>query len=194
MGQDIRKLFREAREKEPISMEKGHEERFLALLDKELPQAKKSYRNWLGIAASVAVLLGVGVMAWQWAGTKEDPIQVVEKDGNVANTQNISLGDLSPDLKKVEDYYVTTINLELSDLEISDANKDLVDSYMEQLGNLNTEYQRLNKELNEIGPNDQTITALIKNLQLRLQLLQKLKNKLNELKSSSNEQIKTNSI
>ncbi|MGI9552700.1 MAG: hypothetical protein ACR2MT_15965, partial [Aurantibacter sp.] len=68
------------------------------------------------------------------------------------------------------------------------ANKGLVDSYLEQLSELDEEYRRLNVELNEIGPNDQTINALIQNLQLRLELLYKLKNKLNELKSSENEQ------
>jgi hypothetical protein len=49
-------------------------------------------------------------------------------------------------------------------------------------------------ELNQLGPNDQTISALIENLQLRLQLLQKLKKKLNELNTSKNEQVETNTI
>jgi hypothetical protein len=65
---------------------------------------------------------------------------------------------------------------------------------MEQLSGLDQEYKVLNNELNAMGPNDQTITALIKNLQLRLQLLLKLKNKLNELKSSENETVTTNVI
>jgi len=52
----------------------------------------------------------------------------------------------------------------------------------------------LNTELNQIGPNDKTITALIKNLQLRLQLLQRLKEKLNEVQSSKSEQYETNAI
>jgi hypothetical protein len=108
--------------------------------------------------------------------------------------KGISLGDLSPNLKKLETYYVANINLELSKLEISDENEMLIDSFMEHLDALNTEYKNLNEELNEIGPNDQTISALIKNLQLRLQLLQKLKKKLNELKTSKNEQVETNSI
>ena len=82
---------------------------------------------------------------------------------------------------------MATINLELAKLEVSQENKDLVDGFMERLAELNVEYQRLNKELNTIGPNDQTISALIQNLQLRLRLLQKLKDTLIELKSSKNE-------
>jgi SMC interacting uncharacterized protein involved in chromosome segregation len=54
---------------------------------------------------------------------------------------------------------------------------------MERLEELNREYKKLNGELNSIGPNDQTITALIKNLQLRLQLLYKLRDKLKELQA-----------
>jgi hypothetical protein len=70
----------------------------------------------------------------------------------------------------------------------------MVDSFIERLAELNEAYGKLNIELNSIGPNDQTITALIKNLQLRLQLLQKLKIKLNELKLAENEEVTANSI
>lgn len=47
----------------------------------------------------------------------------------------------------------------------------------------------LNEELNKYGPNDQTITAMIQNLQLRLDLMRKLKVKLNQLKLSKNETV-----
>ena len=114
---------------------------------------------------------------------------VVSKGENVDDLEGISLGDLSPDLKKVENYYVANINLELSNLHVSEDNKAMVDSFMEQLLTLNEEYKILNEELNKIGPNDQTISAIIKNLQLRLELLQKLKKKINKLKTSKNEQV-----
>jgi hypothetical protein len=77
---------------------------------------------------------------------------------------------------------------------VSDDTKTLVDGFMNQLQELDVEYETLNEELNKIGPNDQTISALIQNLQLRLQLLQKLKKKLNSLNTSKNEQIETNTI
>jgi len=120
-------------------------------------------------------------------GANPDTTIVSNEDSKDADT-NISLGDLSPDLEKIENYYVANINLELANLEVSDDNKGVVDGYMEQLEALDAEYKRLNKELNEVGPNDQTIEALIQNLQLRLQLLKKLKEKLNQLKLSKNEQ------
>jgi len=68
----------------------------------------------------------------------------------------------------------------------------VVDDFMDRLSDLNKEYKSLNNELNEVGPNEQTIGALIKNLQLRLQLLLKLKEKLHQLKSSENETVTKN--
>ena len=58
---------------------------------------------------------------------------------------------------------------------------------MEKLSLLNDEQKVLQEELNEIGPNEQTITAMIDNLQFRLKLLYQLKEKLNELKKSEND-------
>ncbi|MEO0571857.1 MAG: hypothetical protein AAF039_09135 [Bacteroidota bacterium] len=195
MGQDLRKLFEKERDSKKYPMKEGHEARFLKRLDSELP-LKEKYSSffWLRIAASVVVLLGIGTYFFlkkpvgypikNTAVAKEDVTKVKE---------GISLGDLSPDFEKIENYYVANINYELSQLDVSNDNKEMVDGYMERLGELDKEYGELNKELNDLGPNDDTISALIQNLQLRLQLLQKLKQKLNQLKSSENEQ-ETHSI
>lgn len=193
MAQDLRKLFAEQREKDKPTLNQGHEDRFVARMEKELPVKRKSSFNFLKIAAAVLVMVSMGFLAYQmYIESAVFTPEIVEKNANLAEQKGISLGDLSPDLRKVETYYVANINLELSKLEISDENEALIDSFMEQLDELNTEYKSLNEELNEIGPNDQTISALIQNLQLRLQLLQKLKKKLNELKTSRNEQVETN--
>lgn len=65
---------------------------------------------------------------------------------------------------------------------------------MLQLSNLDKEYQRLNAELDDTGINEETVSALINNLELRLELLYKLKNKLTEIKKSSVEEMKENKI
>ncbi|MEM9000489.1 MAG: hypothetical protein AAGB24_09515 [Bacteroidota bacterium] len=190
MAQDLRNLFDEERKKKTFKMKEGHEARFLTRLEREMSTQTKHtpFFRWR-IAASVLVLLGIGTLfVINMKSVDDTATKIVEKTVPERVKQGISLGDLSPDFQKVENYYVTNINLELSELEVSDQNRGLVDSYMERLAELDEEYKRLNQELNDIGPNDQTITALIKNLQLRLQLLQKLKLKLNQLKSSKNEQ------
>jgi hypothetical protein len=194
MAQDLKKLFEEERKKEYFVMTEGHEKRFMDLLEIEFPTKRKpTFLIWR-IAAAILVLVGVGTFLFMNGKEVGIKTTVVDKGPIIETKTGISLGDLSPDLKKVENYYVANINLELSKLNISGDNKELVDSYMERLSELNLEYKTLNTELNQIGPNDQTISALIKNLQFRLQLLQKLKKKLSEVQSSKNEQYETNAI
>tara|TARA_R110000868_G_scaffold280326_4_gene540444 strand:+ start:13346 stop:13921 length:576 start_codon:yes stop_codon:yes gene_type:complete len=170
------------------SMKDGHKQRFLKRMEEDLPVTKKRLFPLFTIAATFIILIGLGTFIYLKLNVAHSvETTVVEKGSRLQGEKGISLGDLSPDLKKVEDYYMVNINLELSQLKISDRNKALIDSFMERLEDLNVEYKKLNIELNEIGPNDQTITALIKNLQLRLQLLHKLRDKLQELKKMSSE-------
>ena len=194
MARDIKNLFEEERKRQSYTMDEGHEDRFLAKLEEALPKRNRPRFYGLRIAASIAVFVAIGsyFLLTDSNPTVDPKTTVVENSEQPAST--ISLGDLSPELKQVENYYVANINLELADLEVSEANKGIVDGYMEQLEQLDLEYQNLTQELNEFGPNDQTISALIKNLQLRLQLLQKLKSKLNQLKSSKNEQQTTDVV
>ena len=194
MSQDLRELFDKERSQK-YHMKEGHEERFMELLDESMPVRKKRFiPNW-SIAASVVILLGLGIY-FITTNIDSNPVQttIVEKGNAAGEEPGISLGDLSPDLKQLENYYVANINLEISQLQVSPENKALVDSFMGRLAELNKEYNNLNMELNEIGPNDQTIAALIRNLQLRLELLYKLKDKLNEFKSTKNEQVTSNNI
>ncbi|WP_136467306.1 hypothetical protein [Flagellimonas onchidii] len=208
MGQDLKELFAKEKKEDKRIMKPGHEDRFLSKLEESLPDLKletapKSKPKpklkpfpWLRIAASVVVLLGL--TAYFVFGTdktiENSDTTITDKGNGSEQRQSISLGDLSPDLKKIERYYVTNINLELSGLEFTGENKVIVDSYMARLSELDKEYKKLTVELNAVGPNDDTINALIQNLQLRLQLLQKLKSKLNQLKSSKNEQEPKNMV
>lgn len=195
MSQDLRELFKKEREEKKPFMKEGHEARFAKRLEEELPKQKRSSFFFLKIAAAALLFITAGYFGFKSYSEQERTKEIIVDSKNELKERNgISLGDLSPDLKKVENYYVANINLALSKLEVSDDNKVLVGSYMEQLEGLDVEYKRLNRELNEMGPNDQTISALIQNLQLRLQLLQKLKKKLNNLNTSKNEQVETNII
>ena len=190
MAQDLRKIFEKERERE-YRMKAGHEARFARRLENELPgRRRRNYKPWL-IAASLVLFIGLGAYILLKPPMSPDSPSTVVGGQEAQNETQLSLGDLSPDLHKIEQYYVTNINLQLSELEISDGSKAMVDSFMERLAELNKDYQTLNRELNTLGPNDQTINALINNLQLRLELLYKLKEKLETLKSSENESAQT---
>src|SRR5690606_30512131 len=191
MGTDLRKRFEQHREQQRDVMNAGHQERFLKRLEQEFPRKggrSKGFGPPWGIAASVAILIGLSLYFFMPSdpGAPQGPVPIGDHGESGART--ISLGDLSPDFKKIETYYTTHINLQISDLVVNKGNGELIDGYMQQLGALDREYQNLNRELNELGPNDQTIGALVRNLQIRLELLQKLKSRMDQLKSSKNEQ------
>ncbi|MDX1334040.1 MAG: hypothetical protein R3252_13505 [Robiginitalea sp.] len=195
MSQDLRELFESERKRE-FPMPRGHEARFEARLGEAFRGQKSRPFFWLGIAASVVALLGLAF--WMFRQNPALPqgtdALVEEQSDTITSPSGLSLGDLSPDLRKLEQYYTASINLELASLDISEENREIADNFISRLSDLNTEYEQLNEELNEIGPNEQTITAMIKNLQYRLQLLLKLKEKLSELKSSKNETVQSGSI
>ena len=186
MAQDLRNLFEKDSKAQHAKMSEGHEARFLERLNKELPVEKKSSGfSFLNIAASVVVLLGLSFGAYQFF--KGDIIIDPPVDNKVAEIK--TMGDFSPDLKKVEDYYLASINLELSKVELTPQNKELVDGYISRLQELNKEYDKLLVELNENGPNSVTLDALIENLKLRLNLVMRLKEKLQEFNDDSFEEV-----
>jgi hypothetical protein len=190
MEQDLRELFRKSDSVEPRELLKeGHEVRFEKKLDKAFPKRNTARFLYVKIAAAVVLILAAGYFLMQMLNSNElkNTPEIVNTDKKGANGQTISLGDISPNLKKVEDYYVANIYLELSEIEVTKENKSLFNEYMLKLSELNKEYENLNVELADIGPNEPTITALIDNLQLRLQLLYQLKEKLNELKETKND-------
>lgn len=193
MAQDIRDMFRDGEPGAKEKMIQGHQKRFEARLEKEFPQEKRSNRYfYMSIAAVLVVALGIGLFFFSNNTPLNDEPQVVEtpvqeeKEEDILLEKQFQLSDVSPEFKQIENYYLASINMELAKLEINNDNKALIDAFMLELEELDKEYQRLNAELQELGPSEQTIEAMVANLQLRLELLLKLKNKLNEIKNSKN--------
>jgi len=191
MAQDIRKLFENENKLNKHQMPQGHERRFLNKLDEALPadSVKRSSFGFIRIAASVVILIGLSFGAYKFFETPTvEPQQVVSAEESEKDTKMKSLGDISPDLKKVEDYYLANINLELSKVKLTPENKELFDGYVVKLEELNKEYESLTIELTKNGPNELTVSALIDNLKLRLNLLYRLKEQLKDLNDSDLDQ------
>ena len=192
MAQDLRKMDFSSEEQLP-KLSKGHEAKFEALLAKEFGEKKneKSAFFFLKIAAAVIIFLGLAYVGYHQFYNQENAIEetLAETEHETDTKEQITIGDISPDLKKIEEFYTAGINVQLASLPMNPENKELIDGYMRQLDELNKEYQFLNQELNAVGPTEATVTALIDNLKLRLELLFKLKNKLKELKTLENEQV-----
>ncbi|MBE7640464.1 hypothetical protein GUB10_08985 [Salegentibacter sp. BLCTC] len=194
MTQDIREMFKNDKEPKPNTLPKGHQKRFEDRLGSAFPK-KKEHKSFffLKIAAILIVALGVGFFFLNSNGDNftDNPAVVDtpeeetsrEKETRLEPDENsFQLSEVSPEFKKIEDYYMASLNIELSKINITPENKALIDSFMKQMAELDKEYQRLNIEIKETGPNEETLEAMIANLQLRLDLLYKLKNKLKEIK------------
>lgn len=184
MTRDIRKLAKEIK-KEEASLPINHEANFEKLLLAELhqKQPKNGFVKWISVAASVVI--SVSVCSLLFLNSKEE---IPSKN---MPTKEITLGTISPEFNTIETYYVNSINLEISEIEIDNSNKELIDGYLFKIAELMNEYTLLTKELNTKGVNNATIDALIRNLQLRLQLLQQLKNQLSQIKNQNTQNYET---
>ncbi len=192
MAQDIRNMFKDDESWTSENLNKDHLKRFEAKLDQALPKQKSNNKfKFLKIAAIFIVVLGIGAFFINKDQfIKSDSPIVITPEGvdekEELPVKEFQLSEVSPEFKKIENYYLAGINMQLAKLEVNPSNKALIDSFMSKMEELNKEYKHLNSEFNKSGPNEQTIEAMVGNLQLRLDLLYKLKNKLNEIKQSKN--------
>lgn len=183
MARDIRELFEDDKMSHE-TMPENHQERFLKKLDKAMPLVTKPKFNKMRIAASVILFIGLSFGAFKYFQPQIDkPIEIEVVTTKTVETK--TLGDVSPGLKKVEDYYLASINLELSKMKYTPETKGLFDGYLLQLDELDKEYQRLSVELTESGPSELTVNALIDNLKFRLNLLYRLRAQLQELNTDT---------
>ena len=96
---------------------KDHRELFEQRLKKEFPKKRAINLRFMQIAASIMILLSLGIAGYQFS--KSDvPEEIVQKDLVTVKKIN-SMADISPDLKKVEDYYLTSINYQIAKIKIS---------------------------------------------------------------------------
>ncbi len=195
MAQDIRELLKQDKQIPAEKIKEGHQQRFMSRLEKELPKETRSFSyNWLKIAASIVVILSVSIFSFNRFGNsnpEKDGIVNLDngvKDATVVvNKQSSTLAEISPEYQEVENNILTSIKFQLSNITVDNTNRELVESFKVRLDNLDKEYQRLNKELMEVGPNVQSVEAMMENLKIRLSLLSRLKDKLKELEQIENE-------
>ena len=179
MSKDIREIMKNYQARE-ASLSVNHRKKFEDRLLQEVHQhPKRKEFRWLKIAASIAILVSMSIVFF-----------TVDLNSKPEDTplKQVSLGSLSPEFKSIENYYLTSINYEISNLDVNEQNKEILDGYLAKIGELTTEYKSLTQELNTKGVNDEIINALINNLQLRLQLLQRLKKQLNDLQTLNSTQ------
>lgn len=143
----------------------GHLERF----DRKLNQPKKINKTswkWLSAAASIVLVLGF------WLGSNHEKKQ-------------IDLADISPKMEEVQTYFVSTIHQELKTLENNRSleTETIIEEALEHLEELEDHYKIFLKELNNEGNSRKIINAMIKNYQQRLEILENVLKKIEQIKN-----------
>ena len=144
MPKDLRKMLKNS-ELHTGELSNKHRIKFEARLKKELHTPKRSMFYFLKIAASFIVVVGLGSAIFFFSN------QTAVAPKETAKIE--SMGSISPELKKIENYYLASINAEIASLEESKENKELLDGYLEKIGELTKDYQALTDELNSQGLN-----------------------------------------
>ena len=149
--------------------ESGHFERF----ENKLKASKKSDKlswKWLSVAASILLMIGFGL-------------------GKMQQKATIDLADISPKMEEVQGYFVAAIHQKTNLLERkrNPENELIIKQALTQLENLENEYQQLLKELNKQGNQEKIINFMIENYQLRLEILESMLKKINQIKKLKNE-------
>ena len=182
MPKDIRDILKNDLSKSS-NLSSDHRENFVNKLA-QLQRPKKNYYFFLKIAASIVLLISLGYY-FSLSGFNQESSD---------KPQVVNLDNLSPELKQIENYYLTAINYEMASIEPSPENKDILDSYLKKIAELTAEYKLLSLDLIEKEINEKTVNDLITNLQLRLQLLLDLKDTLSEMKTPKNIENENNTI
>lgn len=178
MKVDIKEKLK--KEKMLRELSNDHRSVFEKKLQKELHSSSGGSLQYLMIAASVVMLFAMGYLVTFTESNPRDQIQ--------APSAKVSLEEFSPELKKIENYYLTAINLELANLEVTDVNKIVLQEYFRKMNSLTNEYKLQSEQLQINKIDEELINNLIDNLQMRLQLMIELKNELKKLKSKENEE------
>ena len=161
----------------------NHQQRFLDKLKNQnknaVPNtAKRSYwKPLISIAASVVLLVALFFGTQQEASAKD-------------------LASVSPEMAQTQNFFTSTISKELAKLdeESTPETAILVQDALKQIEILESKYELLKEDLLESGDDNRVIYAMISNFQSRIDLLQNVLQKIEEikqLKQITNENIST---
>ena len=182
MGDKLEDFIRSNQEEFDLEEPKsGHLDRFEARLGKEEKKSGDSiaigWRNLLKVAAVVIFVLGSGI----WISLDNTTVQA--NDG-------LDLEDISPELSEVQAFYTTQISNATEELApIQELDKEgYSENLVEQLTLLEGDYAELKLELQDNYADERLINCMIKNYQLRLQIIEQYLNqiKLNHTQNPEN--------
>lgn len=160
---------------------KGHFERFQMKLERRFQTGgiKRSIVPYMLKAAIVTLLVTLSSL-WTWD-------HFIRHDRG-----RMSLGDVSPQYKEVENYYIHQVNLvesEITTIDIS-GNTEQREMLKKEMGSMDSVYIQLQKEL-KANPNDERIiNAMIEHYQTKLEVMSFIVNQLKEIRNETQNKVK----
>jgi hypothetical protein len=158
----------------------GHLERFERMLEARfgtITTVRRSIVPYLLKAAVVTLLVTLSSL-WTW----DHFIRPESK--------RMALGDVSPEYREVENYYIHEVNLmedQISSVEfVSD--KEHKDMLMSEIKSMDSVYVQLQKDLKANPDDERIINAMIEHYQTKLEVMTFI---INQLKALRNENINT---
>lgn len=142
----------------------GHMERF----QRKLNRPKKRQLNWQWMSVAASLVLGFTF----WLGT-------------FTQKQTIDMADISPKMKEVQNYFVSTIYQELQTIEKSRSleTETIIEEALDAIEDLEEDYNVFVKELNNNGDQRKLLNAMVKNYQQRLEILENLLKQIDQIKN-----------
>ncbi|PHS64143.1 MAG: hypothetical protein COB12_08385 [Flavobacterium sp.] len=152
----------------------GHQHRFLDKLNtqtetkKEGKLIKFAFKKAIAIAAIVAIIVTVGSLFF-------NPKIITAAD----------LASVSPEMEQTQSFFTSSINRELETLNSfkSPEAKKMVQDALKQMDILESKYELLKTDLVKSGSDQRVIYAMIQNFQNRINLLEQVINKIEEVKN-----------
>jgi hypothetical protein len=162
----------------------GHFERFQMKLERRFRtgSVKRSIVPYLLKAAVITLLVTLSSL-WTWD-------HFLRPDRG-----RMALGDVSPQYKEVENYYIHQVKLvesEITTIDISDnpAQKEML---KKEMGSMDSVYIQLQKEL-KANPNDERIiNAMIEHYQTKLEVMSFIVNQLKAIRNENQNSVKNES-
>lgn len=162
----------------------GHFERFNWKLEKRLhSHVKRSIVPYLLKAAVVTILVTLSSL-WTWD-------HFIRTDRG-----RMTLGQVSPQYKEVENYYVHQVNLmesEFMNIDLKN-NPEQKQVLLSEMKSMDSVYVQLQKEL-KINPNDERIiNAMIEHYQTKLEVMTYIVNQLKAIKNGNQNKLQDEKV
>lgn len=143
----------------------GHEDRFLDRLEKK-KKSPKGLIYWVSIPAAAAIVILLSLVFV--LNPKED----------------IQMAKLSSKTEQTQMYFASIINKELEKVQKQNSpeTKALVENAMQQMQQMEADYDKITHDLASKGENKQLLHAMITNLQARISFLEGVLVKIENIK------------